>query len=163
MLALGALLALTGCADAVPLRPGPNAPDPICAAVIQALPTDLAGFAQSSTTAQATVAWGTDAPITLRCGVTEPGPTTDRCLTVEAGGNAVDWINPEADSPLIPSHADTERGSWTFVTYGRSPAIEVVVPAESGVEQPTSVLVDIASAIQRSPADRFCVGATDVP
>lgn len=155
-------LALAGCAGDVYLEPGPRAPDPVCAAVIQALPRELAGALQVSTTAQATVAWGAEAPITLRCGVEEPGPTTDRCLTVESGGSSVDWINPEAGSPLIPAHADTEVGSWTFITYGRSPAIEVVVPSAAVTDQPTGILVDIAAAVQRSPVSRSCVAATDV-
>lgn len=155
-------LPLGGCTNAVHLQPGPRAPDPVCAAVIQALPGELAGLLQGSTTAQATVAWGTDAAITLRCGVEEPPPTVDRCITVESGGSSVDWINPEAGSPLIPAHADTEIGSWTFLTYGRSPAIEVVVPAEAVSDQPDAVLVDLASAVQRSPASRFCTSATDI-
>lgn len=162
MVSLCLALPLAGCSGDVYLQPGPLAPDPICAAVIQALPQELAGTLQTSTTAQATVAWGTEAPITLRCGVAEPGPTTDRCVTVESGGSSVDWINPEAGSPLIPSHADTEVGSWTFITYGRSPAIEIVVPAAAVTDQPTGILVDVAAAVQRSPATRFCVAATDI-
>lgn len=157
------VLPVAGCANAVHLQPAPAAPDPVCAAVIQALPEELAGLAQASTTAQAAVAWGREDPITLRCGVDPPPPTTDRCITVESGGSSVDWINPEADSPLIPDHADTEIGSWTFITYGRSPAIEVVVPAAAVTEQPDAVLVGLASAVQRSPAGRFCLTATDVP
>jgi len=155
-------MVLAGCSPAVQLLPAPFAPDPLCATVIQGLPRDLAGFVQVSTTAQATVAWGAEHPITLRCGVEPPPPTTDRCLTVESGGAAVDWINPEADSPLIPSHADVVNGSWTFITYGRSPAIEVVVPAAAAVDQPTAVLVELAAAVRRTPAARFCVASTDV-
>lgn len=160
---LSLALLLAGCAGDVHLQPGPRAPDPVCAAVIQALPQELGGALQTSTTAQATVAWGpTEAPITLRCGVDEPGPTTDRCVTVESGGSSVDWINPEAGSALIPPHADDEVGSWTFITYGRSPAIEVVVPAAAVTDQPDGILVDLASAIQRSPASRFCTSATQI-
>lgn len=155
-----ALGLLTACSPTVTLQPGPFAPDPVCAAVIQLLPAELTGRPQVSTTAQATVAWGATDAITLRCGVENPPPTTDRCVTVEAGGSAVDWINPEADSPLLPPNALAEGGAWTFITYGRTPAIEVVIPAATGIEQPTAVLVDLAPAIQRAPASRFCVEAT---
>lgn len=153
---------LAACSPTVSLQPGPFAPDPVCAAVIQLLPQELGGQPQVSTTAQATVAWGGDHPVTLRCGVDNPPPTTDRCITVEAGGSAVDWINPEADSPLLPPHAAIAGGAWTFITYGRTPAIELVVPAATGIEQPTALLVDLAPAVQRAPATRFCVATTDL-
>ncbi len=155
------MVALAACSPTVSLQPGPFAPDPVCAAVIQLLPEELAGLPQVSTTAQATVAWGGTHPITLRCGVDNPPPTTDRCLTVESGGSAVDWIHPEADSPLLPESAAVEGGSWAFITYGRTPAIEVVIPAATGIEQPTAVLADLAPAVNRAPATRFCVDAED--
>ena len=53
-----------------------------------------------------------DPAIVARCGVPTPGPTTNDCLTV----NDVDWVA----TPL----SDGTR----FVTYGRDPAIEVLVP-----------------------------------
>ncbi|MEP6649016.1 MAG: DUF3515 family protein, partial [Lapillicoccus sp.] len=56
-------------------------------------------------------AWG-DPAIVARCGVAAPGPTTDDCLTV----NGVDWVA----TPL--------RDGTRFVTYGRDPAIELLVP-----------------------------------
>lgn len=154
-----------GCARGVTLAPGPNAPDPACAVVIQALPRQLAGLDQIETTAQASVAWGSPAAaITLRCGVAEPPPTTERCLNVarSAADPGVDWVNPESDSPLAPPHARRAGGSWTFISYGRTPAVEVVIPAEIGLQQPVEVLQDLAGAVGLVPAAAHCVGATDV-
>lgn len=157
--ALVALLA--GCSSAVSVPPGPAAPDPLCGDVLQALPEVLGDGERRSITSQATAAWG-EPPITVRCGVEPPGPTTERCLTVEAEESAVDWIALEGDDPTLPDHARQGDGSWTFVTYGRQPAIEVVVPVERAGEQPTAVLVDLARAVERVSADRECVGVTDV-
>src|SRR5690606_10373587 len=114
-----------------------------------------------SITSQATAAWGEPA-ITLRCGVEPPGPTTERGLTVEAAGSQVDWIALEGDDPALPDHARQGQGTWVFLTYGRVPAIEVVVPVERAGDQPTGVLVDLARAVELAPASRSCVGAADV-
>jgi len=57
-------------------------------------------------------AWG-DPPIIARCGLAAIGPTTDQCLVV----SGVDWV----------AHRLTDGVSFT--TYGRSPAIEVLVPS----------------------------------
>lgn len=56
-------------------------------------------------------AWG-DPAIIARCGVNTPGPTTDECFTVDG----VDWVG------------STLSDGYRFVTYGRSPAIEVLIP-----------------------------------
>ncbi|GAA4287350.1 DUF3515 family protein [Georgenia daeguensis] len=162
-LALVPLAVLTGCSSPVDLPPGEHASDPTCGEVLISTPEALGGLERRSTSSQATTAWG-DPAVTLRCGVEPPGPTTDRCLSVETGdGSFVDWIALEGDDESLPEHARQGRGSWTFVTYGREPAIEVVVPAEQGTSgQPTAYLVELAGAVGVSPADRFCVGATDV-
>nr|NLD39745.1 DUF3515 family protein [Actinomycetales bacterium] len=164
-LACAAVLAggLAGCSRPVLLDPGPAAPDPLCGDILLALRGQRFGFPEMGTTAQATMAWGDGtSAITLRCGVEPPPPTTDRCITVTGSdGTAIDWINPEPDSPLIPEHADSETGSWTFITYGRVPAVEIVVPAALQLE-PADVLPGVATAVQRAPAGRECVGATDV-
>ncbi|PFG40841.1 uncharacterized protein DUF3515 [Georgenia soli] len=157
------LAVLTGCSSPVDLPPGPFASDPTCGEVLISTPDELGGLERRSTSAQATTAWG-DPAVTLRCGVEPHGPTTDRCLSVDSGdGSSVDWIALEGDDPSLPEHTRPGRGSWAFVTYGRDPAIEVVVPAEQGASgQPTAYLVDLAGAVDASPAERSCVGATDV-
>src|SRR5690606_36697708 len=100
-------------------------------------------------TSQATAAWG-EPPITLRYGVEVPRPSTERCITVESGETTVDWLALESDDELVPEHGRRDSGAWTFITYGRVPAVEVVVPAERGGGQPASVLVALAWAGGRS-------------
>lgn len=56
-------------------------------------------------------AWG-DPAIIVRCGVESPGPTADDCV----GADGIDWV----------AHALSD--GTMFTTYGRSPAIEVLVP-----------------------------------
>ncbi|WP_230977355.1 DUF3515 family protein [Georgenia yuyongxinii] len=154
---------LAGCGSPVEVPPGEAASDPTCARVLQATPDELGGLERRSTTAQATTAWGANPAVTVRCGVLPPAPTTDRCLSVEQpDGTAVDWIQLESDDESFPDRARDTQGSWAFVTYGRVPAIEVVVTAAHVTGQPTAFLVDLASAAQISPAERFCVGADDV-
>ncbi|WP_448072811.1 DUF3515 family protein [Georgenia yuyongxinii] len=156
---------LAGCGGSpVDLPPGEAAAHPTCGRVLQATPDTLGGLERRSTTAQATTAWGADPAVTLRCGVTPPGPTTDWCTSVEQpDGTAVDWIQLESDDEDFPAQARGTQGSWTFVTYGRVPAIEVVVTVAHDTGQPTAYLVDLAAAAQVSPAERSCVGADDVP
>jgi len=83
-------------------------------------------------------AWG-DPAIVARCGVAPPGPTTEDCLSV----NGVDWVA----TPL----SDGTR----FVTYGRNPAIEVLIP-KSDVPG-GSLLPVFAAAAQALPeTGRHC-------
>ncbi len=156
-----AVAVLAGCSAPVNLAPGPHASDPVCAEVLQAAPGVLADGEERSITSQATAAWG-EPPVTLRCGVEVPGPSTERCITVESGDSSVDWLALEGDDELVPEHARQESGAWTFITYGRVPAVEVVVPAERGSDQPTAVLVELASAVERTGVERECVGVDDV-
>lgn len=72
----------------------------------------------------------------------------------------VDWINPEADSELLPPLAPDD--AWVFLTYGRSPAIEVVIPPNAGITQPTAVLLAFEKGVQVIEAQSQCVGAFDV-
>lgn len=152
-------LALSGCSAAVPVDAAPHATDPVCAQIVLAVPRTLGSPARTAagpsiptgaldkrqTTSQATAAWGESQPIILRCGVEPPAPTTDQCISIDSTGSAsVDWVMRENDD------------SWTFVTYGRSPAVEVVVPKAAALDQPTAVLVDIASAVAIAPATRQC-------
>ncbi len=156
-----AVAILAGCAAPVNVPPGPHASDPVCGEVLQALPGVLADGEERSITSQATAAWG-EPPITLRCGVEVPGPSTERCITVESGETSVDWLALESDDELVPEHGRRDSGAWTFITYGRVPAVEVVVPAERGGDQPTAVLVELASAVERTAVERECVGVDDV-
>ena len=146
------LVALTGCAARVPVAPAPSANDPLCAQVVLALPLELGDLPRLRTTSQASVAWGTAAhPVVRRGGAEPPGPTTDQCVTAEDGEVAVDWV-------AVPGEADeTGAADWTFTTYGREPAIEVVVPAEVTGTRSTAFLLDLGVAVSRIPATRQCL------
>lgn len=155
------MLLLAGCAVPVELPPAEYAADPDCAEVLQVLPSVIGEAERRPIGNQATAAWG-DPPIALRCGVEPPAPSAERCITVEAGGTSIDWLALEADDPLVPPHGQREQGAWTFITYGRVPAIEVVVPVEQGGDQPTAALVALGPAVDLAPAQRHCIGVTDV-
>ena len=148
---VGALVSLLGgCASRVPVATAPAAGDPLCAEVVLALPEELGGLPRLRTTSQASVAWGEQShPVVLRCGVEPPGPTTDQCVTADDGTVAVDWL-------AVPQ--DVAEGTrWTFTTYGREPAVEVVVPAEVAAERSTSFLTELGPAIARVAATRHCL------
>lgn len=76
-------------------------------------PQQVAGHDRVDTTSHsgAVAAWG-DPAIVARCGVGAPPPTTLECLGVDD----VDWI--------VEPLSDGTR----FTTYGRSPAMQVLVP-----------------------------------
>ena len=61
--------------------------------------------------ADSAAAWGEPA-IVARCGLAPPAPTADLCIHVDG----VDWI----------SHRLSD--GYAFTTYGRTPALEVLVP-----------------------------------
>ena len=140
---------LTGCSQTVPLQPATHAADPDCAAVTARLPEtvdDSGVFLQRETNAQGTSAWGSPAAVILRCGVEVPDPTASLdCITLDG----IDWLRDPEDDP-----------NFVFTTYGRDPAIEVIVNSldASG----TNALQDLASAISIIPADRACVAPEDV-
>lgn len=146
-----AATALAGCGGSVQLEPAPYASEPICAQVLIAMPDELAGAPSRPTTTQASRAWG-DPPITIRCGVEPPGPTTDRCVTaIDAAGRSVDWVMREIGDPEV------DENTWHFTTYGRVPALEVIVPVEYAGSDATGVLGIIGEQITRIPATRECV------
>ncbi|MFF2495016.1 DUF3515 domain-containing protein [Agromyces sp. NPDC058064] len=147
LVAGAAALALTGCSQAVPIDPAAGASDPDCAAVVVRLPDSIAKDTgqeqrERETNAQGTGAWGSPASVLLRCGVPEPGPTTDRCVSV----NGVDWVIDESDAP-----------NFRFTTYGRTPAVEVLV--DNDVVSGTTAITELSSAVSVIPADGGC---TDV-
>lgn len=142
---------LTACTSAVPVTAAPHATDPLCAEVVLALPDELAGMPRVTAGGQATAAWGDRRyPVVLRCGVEPPAPTMDPCVTADDGDHAVDWVavaDPEMDG----------SAAWTFTTYGRSPAVEVLVPASVTAQHSTSFLIDLGPAIARVEQTRFCL------
>jgi hypothetical protein len=93
--------------------------DPACAAMADDLPSGLLSQERVATapSSLAVAAWGGPA-IIWRCGVPPPGPTTQDCITV----NGIDWIVQPLDD------------GTGFVTYGRTPAVQVLVPKKYAPE-----------------------------
>jgi len=134
-------LLLAGCAPTVALEPAPEATSTVCAEVSVRLPDTVAGLAKRLTNAQATGAWGEPASVILHCGVPSPAPTAELpCITVEG----IDWLRDDKDDP-----------NFIFTTYGREPAVEVIINGDqaSGLE----ALTDLAPAVGRLPVEGTCV------
>ena len=151
---LGVLVAagLSACTAPVSVPVTPYADDPICAEVVLALPRDLGDLSRLETTSQATVAWGEPTgAIVLRCGVEPPEPTTDQCVDADDGSTSVDWV-------AVPGQEDAEGNApWTFTTYGRSPAVEIRVPASVTASRSTSFLLDLGPAVSRVEQTASCL------
>lgn len=140
------LLLLAGCSPIVALEPAEDAASPLCAEVTVRLPDTVAELAKRQTNAQATGAWGEPTAVLLRCGVPSPAPTSQLpCVTVEG----VDWLRDDTDDP-----------TFVFTSYGRTPAVEVIVDstAASGLE----ALVDVTFAVSQLPVEGACLAPEDV-
>jgi hypothetical protein len=109
-----AALALSACSDSVRVQPFEGSDSPTCQAVADHWPATVGGQPARVTAVQSrgVAAWG-DPPIIARCGAPVPGPTEEQCLDVEG----VDWV--------VTARLDD---GVAFTTYGRDPAIEVLVP-----------------------------------
>ena len=81
---------------------------------------------------------GRPSQVILRCGVNVPGPTTDRCVSV----NGVDWVIKEGD-PV-----------WTLTTFGREPATEILMDPDK--ISSATVLADLSAAARRSRPQGSC-------
>jgi hypothetical protein len=95
---------------AVPVDAGSSA----CRSAASHWPKTVGGQSVTATSSSSVAvrAWGEPA-IIARCGLPAIGPTTDTCLDV----SGIDWV----------AHQLTD--GVRFTTYGRSPAIEVLVPS----------------------------------
>jgi hypothetical protein len=111
---VGAVVGLSSCSGPS-VVPGPLADDPACAKVAAAWPVVVSGLEQGTSTQQPVTVrtWG-DPPVIARCGVEPLTPTTDECVAVDG----VDWV----------LHQLSDGVSAT--TYGRTPALEVLIPRE---------------------------------
>ena len=136
---------LSGCTDPVVVDAAPHAADPACAEVMLRMPQTLTGAEERTTSSQATEAWGSPAIAILRCGVTPPQPTTDTCVSV----NGVDWIS-------VP----TKSSMWRFVSYGRTPAVEVLVDREK--IPGATVLAEVSKPVSALPQHNQCLSAEDI-
>ena len=136
---------LSGCAGTVALQPADAANDPRCADVMVRVPDFVAGLDRRSTNAQSTAAWGNPAAVILRCGLPDTGPSVLPCFTVDN----VDWLRDDASDP-----------NFTFITYGRNPAVEVLI--DSNAVSGTAALSDLSIAVGTLEPLRVCIDSTDV-
>ena len=130
LLAIAATLALAGCSPTVVLEPAADSNNPECADVIVRLPDSLEGLDQRETNAQATGAWGDPAAVLLRCGVEVPAASTLPCVEVDG----IFWLRD-----------DTEDPTFVFTTFGRDPAVDVVIDRD--VATPGLVLSDLSPMV----------------
>ena len=134
---------LVGCASAVPMQPADDAVNPQCAEIIVRLPDVIDDHTQRETDAQATGAWGDPAVILLTCGGDVPGPSTDRCITIDG----IDWLVD-----------DTDPDFGVFTTYGRDPAVQVVVDL---VTSDSNALNALSNAVGSAPVTGGCTSPED--
>src|SRR6478609_4722987 len=142
--AAAAGLALTSCSPVVDVTPAKDAANAACAPMMLALPDTIGDAKLRKTNAQATAAWGDPSSLIIRCGVNVPGPTTDRCVSV----NGVDWVIKEGN-PV-----------WTLTTFGREPATEILMDPDK--ISSATVLAELAAAAEKVPSARNCVGQEDL-
>lgn len=140
-------LPVSACASTVALEPAADANNPLCAAVTVRLPKTVSGEEKRYTDAQATGAWGNPASVILTCGITPPGPSDLPCYTL--GG--VDWL-------ALPQEENVQRAR----TFGRDPAIEVVVSRDAGLDFAT-VLDELGRKILLGIPDASAVCTTTLP
>jgi hypothetical protein len=126
------------------VQAGPDAASGDCTALLGRLPDRVLNRARTSLHVTGAAAWG-DPAIVLRCGVPPPGPTTEHCL--EADG--LSWIIAET------------KHTVRFVSYGRTPAIELQIPASIERSSAPGALIDLADAVRPIPASTKCVGDDD--
>ncbi len=111
-----AVVLLAGCGSAPEVGLPADAEAPVCSWAHW--PERVSNLDRVSTNPEspAVAAWGSPS-IIARCGLAPLAPTTDECVTV----NGVDWV--------VTALADGSSAT----TYGRDPAIEVLVPVQYGV------------------------------
>jgi hypothetical protein len=136
---------LTGCTNAVAMSPAPSADDAACAAVQVRLPAVVdSKFELRNTNAQSTAAWGDPEAAIYHCGVEVPTVSDLPCF--DQGG--VDWIR------------DDRGGQVVYTTFGRSPAVQVVIDT---TKTTPSVLQDLGPAVSTLPRDGHeCLDPADV-
>jgi predicted small lipoprotein YifL len=143
--AVALVASLSGCSSTVPLEPAADANNPVCADVIVRLPDTVADLERRDTNAQATGAWGSPASVLLYCGVEVPSASTQRCVQVEG----FYWL---VDGDQAPT--------YILRSYGREPAIDVVVDTE--VTPATPALMDLARAVSYTvPNGHECTDLDD--
>ncbi len=130
------------CSATEQLRPGPSADLDECRTALAQAPATVLDSPRTPLDVPGALSWGSPA-VVLRCGLNEIGPTTATCLEVDG----VDWVLEVDSDPM------------TATSYGRSPAVEVRVPAEYGRDALAVALVDTAPVARALPTTgRACIG-----
>ncbi|MBF4629455.1 DUF3515 family protein [Curtobacterium flaccumfaciens] len=146
---VGAVIALaaglTGCTNAVSMSAAPSANAAACAAVQVRLPATVdSKFDLRNTNAQATAAWGDPEVAIYHCGVAVPTVSDLPCFS--QGG--VDWIRDDRGDQVV------------YTTFGRSPAVQVVVDS---TKTTSSVVQELSDAVSSLPKDGHeCLDPDDV-
>jgi hypothetical protein len=148
LLATGPVLA--GCSlssgESAQVTAAPGATAPACTTALAAAPATVAGLARTPLPVAGTLSWGEPA-VVLRCGLPAATPTTTPCLAV----NGIDWTVDISGDPFV------------FVSYGRSPAVELRVPAHYGNDSAVAAVTDVGPVAAALPTSgRACIGAGDV-
>ena len=143
--AIALVAGLTGCTNAVSTRAAPSANAAACAAVQVRLPATVdTEYDLRNTTAQSTAAWGEPSAVLYHCGVAVPTVSDLPCFTQ----GSVDWIRDDQGDEVV------------YTTFGRSPAVQVVVDSTKATSQ---VLQDIGDAVSTLPTDGHkCLDPSDV-
>jgi hypothetical protein len=106
------------------------------------LPATVLGRTRTPLQLAGAASWGEPA-VVLRCGLPEPAPTELDCMTVDD----VDWVVDARADPVV------------ITTYGRSPALEVRIPASYGPSSAAAAAVDVEAVARALPTTtRACVG-----
>nr|WP_246297260.1 DUF3515 family protein [Janibacter cremeus] len=105
------------CAGPVQVAIPVQAEGAACAAASEHWPDEIAGEAPRETDPSdpTVIAWG-DPAVIARCGMPALGPTENQCIVVDG----IDWV------------AEDLGDGTKLTTFGREPAIEVLVPDEHG-------------------------------
>ena len=136
---------LTGCAQTVALTPAGDAQNSVCADIVVHAPRDVLDLPYRETNAQGVVAWGEPSAVILRCGVAIPDPTsTLPCVEVDG----VYWLRDDAKAP-----------NYVFTTYGRDPAVEVIVNRDRVA--PGAALLDLIPSVQYAEEIGQCTEVED--
>lgn len=146
LVAAGAVWAYLSGSRAV--EAAPDAADPACSTLLGALPASVGSLNRTPQGARGVAVWG-DEQVVLRCGALVLGPTTKACVPVgPEAGPTVDWVQDATSDRAV-----------RFLTYGRTPAVEVTVRFRGGLtrDQAPAQLVDLAPAVAAIPQTRTCL------
>lgn len=136
---------LTGCSPVVSLAPAAEfANDPDCAEATVRMPDAISSYPLRQTDAQGTAAWGDPTVVLLYCGVPVPEVSDLPCASVEG----ILWLREEVDA------------GFAFTTYGRDPAVRVVIDPDA--IGPGVVLDELSNAVAyTAETGRECLDLED--